>query len=216
MTGNRFRLSVALLIVATGAAALGPVASPASAAACPGEDTPALLNLWSLPQFEDSVLCVLNEQRTSRGLAPLAPNAALGAAAETHSLRMKQNQYFSHDSPDGSPFSARIAAAGYLRGARTWLVGENIGWGSSLLGTPRSLTSAWMASPEHRHNILEADFEEIGLGAQWGSPSNPNLLGAVIVTTDFGTVTRDSAGGANRKKKGKKKRRKRRRRTRGR
>ena len=102
---------------------------------------------------------------------------------------MRWQSYFGHDSANGDPFTTRIIDTGYLRGARSWLVGENIAWGSGILGTPRSLMNAWMNSPEHRDNILQPRYREIGVGADWGSPLNPSAPAAVIVTTDFGAVS---------------------------
>jgi hypothetical protein len=48
--------------------------------------------------------------------------------------------------------------------------------------------TAWMNSPEHRDNILEPGYREIGVGTVWGAPSNPLMPAAAIVTTDFGRV----------------------------
>src|SRR4051794_41568115 len=37
---------------------------------------------------------------------------------------------------------------------RSWFLGENLAWGDHKASTPRQIARAWMASPEHRHNIL--------------------------------------------------------------
>ena len=42
-----------------------------------------------------------------------------------------------------------------------------------------------MRSPGHRHNILNPDFREIGIGFSRGTPPNPGASGSTI-TTDFG------------------------------
>ena len=49
----------------------------------------------------------------------------------------------------------------------------------------RRSSAAWMRSPGHRHNILNPDFREIGIGFSRGTPSNPGASGSTI-TTDFG------------------------------
>jgi hypothetical protein len=41
-----------------------------------------------------------------------------------------------------------------------------------------------MASPGHRHNVLEPAFREIRIGVTAGSPGDP--ANGVTVTTDFG------------------------------
>jgi uncharacterized protein YkwD len=134
------------------------------------------------------ILCLLNEQRAANGLGQLQMNAALTAAATAHSSEMNADSYFAHASADGAPFQSRISAAGYLLGARSWNVGENIAWGSLALGTPQALMTAWMNSPEHRANILDPTYREIGVGTAFGDPLVPNAPAAVIVTTDFGAV----------------------------
>jgi uncharacterized protein YkwD len=99
---------------------------------------------------------------------------------------MSRNDYFGHDSPDGSGYERRIAAAGYMKGASSWLLGENIGAGSSYLGSPRSLVDAWMNSPEHRRNMLNPRFREAGIGIELGELLDPRGGPTVIVTADFG------------------------------
>jgi uncharacterized protein YkwD len=184
-----------ILRLALGFAAIAALAVPASSAAassCPNSGV--LAGTTSVAAFNDSVLCLLNNQRTANGLAPLSSNDELAAAALGHSASMKANSYFQHDSPDGTSFSDRIAETGYLRGAQRWVVGENIAWGSLTLGTPQALMTAWMNSPEHRANILEPAYKEIGVGTVWGSPNNPNTVAAAIVDTDFGFVKAKSKG----------------------
>ena len=184
----------------------GLLALPAGAAACSGTDVQPDPDSMTIGSHQDSVICLLNEQRAQHGLAPVSLNAALSAAAQGHSTSMRWNSFFAHESVDGSAFSSRIVAAGYLNGVGSWEIGENIGWGSSTLGTPQALVTAWMNSPHHRDNVLHPKFREIGIGSDWGSPSDPNLLPSLIVTTDFGVVTPATKSKAKAKKKKKKRR----------
>ena len=102
--------------------------------------------------------------RRSRDRAGLRANPKLALAAARHSSDMVQNGFFSHTSPGGATFIDRIRATGYMRGARSWLVGENLVWGS---GDPQHAgqrwSTAWMDSPPHRANLLAARFREIGV-----------------------------------------------------
>ena len=82
----------------------------------------------------------------------------------------------------------RIRRAGYLRGARSWAVGENIAWGSGRLSTPRAIGRAWMNSPGHRANILRAEFAEVGVGVAYDAPIAASKLRSAVYTTDFGGV----------------------------
>jgi uncharacterized protein YkwD len=83
---------------------------------------------------------------------------------------------------------SRIQGSHYLDGARSWSLGENIAWGSGTLATPRSIVRAWMHSPEHRANILNGGFRDIGIGIATGAPVPlGSRLGGATYTTDFGT-----------------------------
>ncbi len=134
----------------------------------------------------DSTLCLLNEERTSRGLRALRVNRRLSAAASQHTNDMVRRGYFSHTSRSGSDMSDRIRRQGYLSGARSWMLGENLAWGSGGRSTPRRIVQAWMASPGHRHNILTARFREIGIGVADSAPVATSSRGATYTTT-FGS-----------------------------
>jgi uncharacterized protein YkwD len=132
-----------------------------------------------------AVLCLVNEQRTQRGLTPLVANAELTTAAQRHSDDMVARKYFSHTSADGRMFSQRISAAGYLTGARSYSLGENIAWGSGSLGTPQKIVAGWMNSAGHRANILNASFRDSGVGVAAGVPV-AGYSGGGTYTHDFG------------------------------
>jgi len=130
-----------------------------------------------------ATLCQLNVERSRNGLRPLRLNRRLSAAARAHSRAMARRHFFSHNSLNGATFVDRIRNTGYLRGARSWSVGENIAYGSMRLSTPRSIGRAWMNSPGHRANILSRSFRSIGIGIAVGTPSGG---GGATYTTDFG------------------------------
>jgi uncharacterized protein YkwD len=181
-------IAAAALFAGPGSALAGspPSSSPSSSSCADANEMPTSI---SAGDFESSVLCLLNEERTSRGMGPLRTNGKLINAAAGHSASMRSGSYFSHTDPNGSTFASRIQATGYTRQASRWLIGENIAWGSYQLGTPASLMTAWMNSAPHRENILQRRFRSIGVGVDWGSPNDPRAESA-IVTTDFGFVKR--------------------------
>src|SRR5262245_10614089 len=156
-----------LCVLAVGC--LGALAHASAAAACAGANVEA--SDQSPPAIEDSLLCLINERRTAAGLGPVTPNPKLHQAAAHHSNDMVANGYFAHDAPSGESFIDRITAAGYMKGARSWMVGENLIWGSGEFGTPKSMVQAWMESPAHRANLLRGRFHEIGIAAERGTPS---------------------------------------------
>jgi uncharacterized protein YkwD len=144
----------------------------------------------TLGETGQAILCLLNVERTSRGRGRLRMNARLSRAARGHSRDMVRNTYFAHDAKNGASMLDRIRAAGYLRPRTRWTVGENIAWGSGPLASPRALVRAWMNSPPHRANILQARFRELGVGLVLGAPS-PGVSGiALTATTNFGRVSR--------------------------
>ena len=130
-----------------------------------------------------ATLCVLNAERARHNLRPLRLNRKLSAAARRHSRAMARKRFFSHTSPGGASFVDRIRRTGYLSGARSWHIGENIAYGSGSRSTPRSIGTAWMNSPPHRANILSSSFRSIGIGIASGTPSGD---GGATYTTDFG------------------------------
>lgn len=132
-----------------------------------------------------AVLCLVNQQRTQRGLVPLVANAQLTAAAQGHSDDMVAKRYFSHTSADGRTFAQRISAAGYLTGYRSYSIGENIAWGSGSRGTPQQIVTSWMGSAGHRANILSTSFRDSGIGVTAGVPVS-GLSGGGTYTHDFG------------------------------
>ena len=133
-----------------------------------------------------STVCLLNAERSERGLRGLRVNGRLSAAAQQHTSDMVRRRYFSHTSRSGNDMGDRIRSQGYLSGARSWMLGENLAWGSGERSTPRSIVRAWMDSPGHRRNILTARFREIGIGVVDQAPVRTGNRGATYTTT-FGS-----------------------------
>ena len=158
--------------------------APAAASAddCAGSDlVPAADNIAVVGQ---ATLCLLNQQRATSGVGPLAENATLTTASAGYSQRMVAQGFFDHDSPDGGTLVDRLTGAGYLGDEDAWVVGENLGWGQDTLSTARSMVTAWMGSAGHRENLLSGDYTEVGLGLALGTPAD-QTWGATY-TTDFG------------------------------
>ncbi len=162
------------------AAIAAALAVPAQAdAACANAD--ANPNDVSIATSERATLCLLNQIRRSKGLRGFRENNRLSLASRRHSNAMADHNFFAHGN-----FVGRIRSANYLRGARSWRLGENIAWGSGVLGSPEEIVDAWMHSPGHRANILSRGFREIGVGIAYGTPSGSYGDGGTYVT-DFGT-----------------------------
>ena len=134
-----------------------------------------------------ATLCLMNAERTARGLGRLQSEPLLGRVAAGYARQMVRGQFFDHTSPAGSTMLARIKATSYLRDVTSWSVGENLAWGSGTLATPRAMVRAWMQSAEHRANLLDRHFADVGIGVAAGAPValEPGEQGGTYVT-DFG------------------------------
>ena len=192
--GTRARIVSAIATVAL----LG--IAPASAAAeCLDQDTEAAE--LSEYQIEVSVTCLINERRSDNGIGRVRDNVRLRNAAVGHSQSMVSQGFFSHTSLNGRTFVDRIESTGYMRGARSWLVGENLVWGSGELSTPANLVKAWMESPPHRANLLRGRFKELGVGVQRGTPNNAGEQNGVVVSSEYGFRARNNRAGTARKRR---------------
>ena len=129
-----------------------------------------------------AVVCLINQQRTRRGLPALSVSPALNSSAQAWTSTMVTTGSFSHG--PGTAFSSRISAAGYdWRGA-----GENIATGYA---TPIAVVNAWMGSTDHCRNILDPTFRNVGTGEVparvTGASSDPATW-----TQDFGLLASQS------------------------
>lgn len=153
--------------------------APAPAPSPPAESKPEacadadlLPAAGNLPKINKATLCLVNRERTKRGLKAFKRQAALGRAATGFAKQLVRERFFDHTAPDGTTLLDRIKATNYLTGRLVrWSVGENIGYGTGELSTPASIVKAWMDSPGHRANILRATFRDLGLGVALGSPT---------------------------------------------
>jgi uncharacterized protein YkwD len=104
----------------------------------------------------------------------LAWNDILFSAAARHSQDMVANNYFAHDSQNGTGFSQRMAQEGYGWSA----AGENIAGGQP---TVASVMAAWLTSEGHCRNIMQPVFRDVGVacvpGGSYGSSWTMDLGG---------------------------------------
>ena len=111
----------------------------------------------TVSSYESEVIRLVNEIRQQNGLRPLAANWELSRVARYKSQDMRNNGYFSHNSPTyGTPFQMLSAFGLSYRTA-----GENIAKGYA---SPQAVVNGWMNSSGHRANILNASYTQIGVG----------------------------------------------------
>ncbi|MBQ1096579.1 CAP domain-containing protein [Streptomyces sp. b94] len=107
------------------------------------------------------VLKLVNDERAKVGCSPVAANSALRELAEDFSQAMAEQGFFDHTDPSGATPWDRAEAAGISS-----LGGENIARGQA---DAQAVMDAWMASPGHKANILNCDFQTLGVGVHFGS-----------------------------------------------
>jgi uncharacterized protein YkwD len=180
---------IALALAAGSAAllfgAIGVSTATASKSACAryGDASPTHLTRGEAAK---AIRCLLNRRRAQHDLRRLSSDRRLHRAAQRHTRFMRNHHCFSHRCHGEPALRRRLERVHYVEDdLRKFSYGENIGWGTGSLGTPKAMVSAWMHSPGHRHNILDRSFRDLGVGFVQGTPSNPDANGG-IYTTDFG------------------------------
>src|SRR4051794_17156861 len=105
----------------------------------------------------------MNAARQASGLAPYAVASDLASVARNHSQQMASQQSLYHN----PSLTTQV---------QNWqAVGENVGEGPSV----SDIHTAFMNSPEHRANILDHDFTQVGVGVA------VDKNGIIWVTEDF-------------------------------
>jgi uncharacterized protein YkwD len=140
-----------------------------------------------LTEFERQTTEQINALRATYGLQPLRFSAALFESADVHCEQMVSGGYFGHRSVTGASFAARIESFYRIGAARYYAVGENLLWNAGPMSSAEMI-SRWLKSPEHRRNLLNPTWRQIGL-ATLSSPSAPGIYDGLAVTVacaDFG------------------------------
>lgn len=108
-----------------------------------------------------ALLELSNESRQSLGFQPLQESLALNQAAQMKAQDMIENDYFAHTSPAGISPWHWFDTIGY----NYRFAGENLAIGFIDSG---EVNQAWLDSPSHRENLLNQNYNEIGLAVMTG------------------------------------------------
>lgn len=120
---------------------------------CALPSAPASATTFTSSSFAARLVQLLNTAREHHGLAPLTVASGTTAVASGWTQRLATDQRLSHN-PD---LQAQLES----HGSKDWTVlAENVG--DSDAQDPDGLFDAYMASPEHRANILTAKFRYLG------------------------------------------------------
>lgn len=121
---------------------------------------PSVLGTYS-DISNDQLLLLTNEKRQENGLPALTLNTELNQAAVSKADNMFAQDYWAHNSPDGKTPWVFIKASGY----NYVYAGENLARGFT---SPSDVVNAWMASPEHRENMLSPHYTDVGYAVETG------------------------------------------------
>lgn len=135
----------------------------------------------------DQLLLLTNQKRQENGEPPLILNGTLSAAALNKANDMFAKNYWAHNAPDGTTPWVFIKGAGY----NYIYAGENLARGFT---TPSDVVNAWMNSPEHKQNMLSANYKDVGFAVETGSLSGEDT---VLVVEMFGSTNFAPAAVAN-------------------
>ena len=140
-----------------------------------------------LTALDSTLLTQINVLRQAHHLTPVMLSRQLNVAANQHTSEMARAGYFDHASLDHTAPDTRIERSYPSAGHRSWSVGENLLFVAPDVTAAEAIT-AWMNSPEHKANLLDPSWREIGISARH-SASAPGIYGneaVTIITTDFG------------------------------
>lgn len=129
----------------------------------------------------ERILELTNRARAGAGCPRVRLNPALTRTAQQHSTDMARNDYLGHIGSRGTDHITRTRRAGYPSS----YVGENVAAGNA---DASATFVQWSTSRQHRKNILDCSFTELGVG----HAANPNSEWGHYWTQLFGsTAPRD-------------------------
>lgn len=163
-------LVISLLIVGTGEAV--KVSYKPTESNLSGIYSSSLINTTELKDL-------INYDRNLIGLAPLKVNKQLNNSATAKCTDMVVENYFGHNSPDGSPFYKIIEGSG-LRQYTS--LGENLAIGQS---DAASVNLDWMNSEGHRDNILSQNYSDMGVAVCKTNKLTSSMLITVLQFASF-------------------------------
>jgi len=123
-----------------------------------------------------NIVMLTNTTRHETSIPQLVEDSVLDRAAQKKAEDMVTNNYFGHESPDGKTAMDLILAEGYP--AR--LAAENL---AVRYTEAENVQSGWLLSPTHRENIVNPEYQDIGVGVANGPYKGNN---AIFVVQLFG------------------------------
>lgn len=136
---------------------------------------------------QQALLTETNQDRQSNGRANLHASLQLQQAAQAKAQDMVARNYWAHNTPEGSKPWIFMTNAGYQYQA----AGENLAYG---FDSASAVLNAWMHSPQHRENLLDTTFTEVGFGVAQAGNYQGKGPETIIVALYGQPVTAGSSG----------------------
>jgi len=124
-------------------------------------------------------LSLTNQERQNAGVGNLVINDKLSRAANEKAQDMFDYNYWAHNSPTGKTPWVFIKASGY----KYVYAGENLARGFT---TAQDVIKAWMASPDHRANMLSSNYRDVGFAVRLGTLKGEET---VLIVEEFGNLS---------------------------
>ncbi|MFH0854666.1 MAG: CAP domain-containing protein [bacterium] len=128
------------------------------------------------PISKELIIKLTNDERKSQNLMLLEQNPILDQVAQNKAKDIMEKQYFAHTNPEGKLFYEWVDESGYNYA----YTGENL---AIDFEESEDVIAAWMASPKHRENILNENYNEIGMSVLDGIFENHH---SAIIVQIFG------------------------------
>ncbi len=153
-----------IVLVAGAGVAQNPPPKPATVTSVSLHQFPSGANSFPFgSDAERKLFDLANQARIEAGLSPLQAEEGLTKAARAHAAAMAEQQQLSHQLAGEPALPQRLAADTKLH---LDVAGENVAFAGSVEQAADSL----MHSPEHRANLLSADYNVAGFAIVQSGP----------------------------------------------
>jgi uncharacterized protein YkwD len=115
----------------------------------------------AVAELRDAIVLKTNSLRNKAGLRPLTSNKVVELAAQRKAEIMAETGEFAHFLSNGKTPWSELVALGFSFSA----AGENL---AVHFSKPDELVEAWYMSPTHKANMLNRQFDAVGIGISKG------------------------------------------------
>lgn len=147
------------------------------------ENGPAGTRIERREDLEYVIRDAVNDERRKNGLPPLELRGDLRQVASEHNVHMIAREQrgdsnaFDHRDGRGRMVEDRLEAANV-----DWaMAGENLARNRNFPDPVDEAVRGWLASPDHRRNMMNARFEETGIAVHRSISSNTYYFTQVFV-----------------------------------